>query len=438
MWRLLLSLAVSGLLGAPALAAASEAAEIWALHGQTTVVAQYHPGFASAYSGRNSLTPTSEGKETVDLTLFGGVRLWPGAELWVNPEVDQGFGLSNTLGLAAFPSGAAFKVGAATPYARLARVLVRQTIPLGGEREPVPAAANQLAGRHTANRLVVTVGKFALTDLLDHNRYADDPRQDFLNWAIFDTGTWDYAADAWGFTYGAVAEWYQHWWTLRTALVDLSKVPNSKTLDARFLDQYQGDVELEARYTLLGHPGTVRLLGFVSHGRMGRYTAATHIAVQTGHPADIAAVRRMHNRLGLSLNVEQPLTEDLGVFFRTGWSQGQYEAFDYTDINQTLSGGVSLAGTRWGRRADTLGLAATMNAASAAAKHFFGAGGLGILVGDGRLAHAHPERILELYYQLAAVAYTTLTVDYQFIDNPAYNADRGPVSVVGIRVHVEF
>src|SRR5215510_421729 len=71
----------------------------WALHAQTTVVYQYHPAFHSPYQGPNSLTPEAQGKETFDLTLYGGVRLWRGAELWINPEIDQGFGLSNTLGV---------------------------------------------------------------------------------------------------------------------------------------------------------------------------------------------------------------------------------------------------------------------------------------------------------------------------------------------------
>jgi high affinity Mn2+ porin len=414
------------------------AQEDWAVHGQSTFVLQYHPAFTSPYSGPNSLSASNEAKETFDLTLFGGLRPWQGAEFWVNPEVDQGFGLSKTLGVAGFPSGEAFKLGASDPYARLQRVFLRQTIDLGGEKQAVDSEANQLAGSQTANRVVLTVGKFSLTDIFDHNQYADDPKHTFFNWSIFDAGSWDYAADAWGYTYGAVVEWYQDWWTLRSALVNLSKQPNTKALDTELFDQYQFDEEVEERHKLFDRDGVVRLLGFLSHGRMGDYNEAASIALQTGQPANIAAVRSTHDRGGVSFSAEQALTDDLGVFARAGWAQGGYEDFDYTDIDKTVSGGLSLKGIRWGRPDDVVGLAGALNDTSAAAKRFFAAGGLGILAGDGQLLHSGPEKIVETYYSLAAFSFAQLALDYQFIVNPAYNRDRGPVSVFGVRVHAEF
>jgi high affinity Mn2+ porin len=419
--------------------ATDEAAEDWwGLHGQTTFVTQYHPGFHSAFRGPNSLDPQAQARETWDLTLYGGLRLWRGAELWVNPEVDQGFGLSNTLGVAGFTSGEAYKVGADAPYVQLPRLFVRQTINLGGEVAHVEAGLNQLAGSQTTNRVVVTVGKFSVVDVFDTNRYAHDPRNDFLNWSIIDVGAFDYAADAWGYTYGAAVEWSQQWWTVRTGLFTLSKVPNSKVLDSKVFDQYQVDQEVEARYSIRGQPGKLKLLGFLSHGRMGRYSEATAIALQTGMPADIAAVRTAHNRAGVSLNLEQQLIEGLGVFAKAGWSQGAFEAFEFTDINKTVSLGLSVAGTRWGRPDDTVGVAVAVNDASGAAKQFFAAGGLGILVGDGQLIHSGPEYILETYYNVAVFKFAKLSLDYQFVDHPAYNRDRGPVSIFGFRAHGEF
>jgi high affinity Mn2+ porin len=245
-------------------------------------------------------------------------------------------------------------------------------------------------------------------------------------------------ADAWGYTYGAAVEWYQQWWTVRTGLFTLSKVPNSKVLDAKVFDQYQVDLEVEARHTLFGQPGKLKLLGFLSHGRMGRYTEATAIALQTGMPADIAAVRTAHNRAGVSLNLEQQLTEGLGVFAKAGWSQGAFEAFEFTDINKTVSLGLSVTGARWGRPDDTVGVAVAVNDASGAAKQFFAAGGLGILVGDGQLVHSGPEYIVETYYNLAVFKFAKLSLDYQFVGHPAYNRDRGPVSIVGFRAHGGF
>jgi high affinity Mn2+ porin len=435
----LLTLLVVVLVASSRVMATDEVAEDWwGLHGQTTFVTHYHPGFRSAFRGPNSLDPQAQARETWDLTLYGGLRLWRGAELWVNPEVDQGFGLSNTLGVAGFPSGEAYKVGAAAPYLQLPRLFVRQTMTLGGEAAHVEAGLNQLAGRQTAHRLVVTVGKFSVVDVFDTNRYAHDPRNDFLNWSIIDVGAFDYAADAWGYTYGAAVEWSQQWWTLRTGLFTLSKVPNSKVLDAKVFDQYQVDLEVEARHTLFGQPGKLKLLGFLSHGRMGRYADATAIALQTGMPADIAAVRTVHNRAGVSLNLEQQLTEGLGVFAKAGWSQGAFEAFEFTDINKTVSLGLSVTGTRWGRPDDTVGVAMAVNDASTLAKQFFAAGGPGILVGDGQLVHSGPESIVETYYSVAVFKFAKLSLDYQFVNHPAYNRDRGPVSIFGFRAHGEF
>jgi len=419
-------------------AIADEDTEDWAVHAQSTFVAQYHPGFQSPFRGPNSLDPHGQARETFDLTLYGGIRPWRGAELWVNAEVDQGFGLSNTLGLAGFSSGEAYKVGAANPYPRIPRVFLRQTINLGGEESKVEAGLNQLAGSQTNDRMVLTVGKFSVVDVFDTNKYAHDPRADFFNWSIIDAGSFDYAADAWGYTYGAAAEWYQDWWTIRTGLFNLSKIPNSKALDTRIFDQYQVDQEFEGRYDLFGQPSKAKVLGFLSHGRMGSYAEATQIALQTGLPADIAAVRKGHNKAGVVLNLEQQITDDFGAYARAGWSQGRFEAFEFTDINKTVSLGVSLAGKRWDRPDDTVGVAVAVNDASSAAKRFFAAGGLGILVGDGRLVHSGPEQIVETYYNFVAFKGGRLALDYQFVINPAYNRDRGPVSIFGARVHAEF
>ena len=178
-----------------------EGSEDWGLHAQSTFVTQYHPRFRSPFQGPNSLDPHEQARETFDLTVYGGIRTWSGAELWVNPEADQGFGLSNTLGVAGFPSGEAYKVGAANPYPRLPRAFLRQTINLGGKPSNIEAGLNQLAGTQTADRVVLTLGKFGVVDVFDTNRYAHDPRSDFLNWSIIDAGSFDYAADALGLHY---------------------------------------------------------------------------------------------------------------------------------------------------------------------------------------------------------------------------------------------
>jgi high affinity Mn2+ porin len=410
----------------------------WAFHAQTTFVYQYHPGFTSPYQGTNSLTPSAQGKETFDLTLYGGVRLWRGAEFWINPEIDQGFGLSNTLGVAGFPSGEAYKVGSSQPYGRVPRAFLRQTINLGGDTVEVERDLNQLAGTQSANRVVITVGKFSVVDVFDTNAYAHDPRGDFLNWSIIDSAAFDYAANAWGYTYGVAAEWYQGKNTFRLGLFDLSVTPNSTELDPQILPQYQIVAEWERRYALASQPGILRLLGFAMRGNMGQYDQATAIAQMTGQPADIAAVRSFHTKFGGALNLQQQLASDIGLFARISADQGLYEAFEFTDVNQSYALGASMTGERWRRPSDNFGVAVVVNRASSAAENFFNAGGLGILVGDGQLPHPGSERLVETYYSFSLARGVRLSFDYQFIDNPAYNRDRGPVSVFGLRFHAQF
>lgn len=413
------------------------APQTFALHGQTTVVEQASVAFRSRYAGPQSLDPHGEAKETWDVTLYAGVRPWPGAEIWINPEIDQGFGISDTLGAAGFPSGEAYKVGAASPYLRLQRLFLRQTFDLSGAPQPVEADLNQLAGSQRADRLVITVGKFGAVDIFDANDLAHDPREDFLNWSVIDAGAYDYAADAWGYTEGVAVEWYQGPWTTRLGLFDLSEVPNGAKLDPHF-SQFQADAEVERRYALGGRPGSVKLTGFLSHGRMGRFADAVALAQATGQPASTALVRRFHDRAGVSFDLRQEITGALGLFARGGTAGGEVEPYAFSDIDRTLSAGLSLKGDRWGRRGDVFGVAGVVNQISRAHQAYLAAGGLGILVGDGRLPHPGAEHILETYYSLALGRIAHLSADYQMIDHPAYNRDRGPVSIFAARLHAQF
>jgi len=410
--------------------------ERFAIHGQFTYVEQGTDSFRAPYAGPNSLSP-NQGRETTDLTLYGGARLWSGAEIWINPEIDQGFGLDDTLGVAGFPSGEAYKVGKNQPYLRLPRLFVRETLDLDGDREAIEAGANQLAGFHSTNRWVFTVGKFSVADLFDANQYAHDPRNDFLNWAAIDTGSFDYAADAWGYTVGAAAEWYQGEWTARFGLFDLSNVPNSVHLEPG-VHEFQIELELEKRHEIFGHAGKVLITAFDSRGRMGLLDEAVQIAQATGNPVDIAATRQLRDRVGADLNLEQELAQDLGMFARIGKAAGNVETYEFTEIDRTLTAGLSLKGSRWGRTDDTVGLAGIVNHISAAREEFLNAGGLGVLIGDGQLPHPGPEQILETYYNLGLVPQAHLSLDYQFVKNPAYNRDRGPVSIFAVRFHAQF
>lgn len=415
----------------------SQDGQSWAIHGQTTFVLQGNAPFRSPYQGANSLNPRGQVKETFDLTLYAGVRPWKGGEIWVDPEIDQGFGLSDTLGIAGFPSGEAYKVGKSFPYAKLHRWFLRQTVGLGGESEKVDADLIQLAGHQTANRLVLTVGKFSVVDVFDTNSQAHDPRSDFMNWTIIDAGTFDYAANAWGYTYGASAELYEGPWAFRAGAFDLSDVPNSETLDPRF-SQYEFDGEIEHRHSIHGQPGKVKVTVFLNHGRMGRFADAISLADQTGRPADITAVRRMQNRAGISFNLEQQVSKAVSMFVKAGVADGTKEPYEFVDTDRTLTAGATIKGRGWGRDDDTVGVAAVINDISLIHRKFLNAGGLGILIGDGKLPHPGPEEIIEAYYDFAVAKPLHVSLDAQLIDHPGYNRDRGPVAVGAVRLHLQF
>ena len=431
LWALALSAALAS---APAFAQDASAPQSYAIHAQSTFTAQATPGFASPYAGANSLTP-HQLKETFDATLYAGVRPWAGGEIWINPEVDQGFGLSNTLGVAGFTSGEAYKVGKSAPYFKLPSLFARQTINLGGAISTTDAAQNQLRVLQTANRIVITLGKFGVTQVFDTNAYAHDPRGDFLNWALIDTGTFDYAANAWGFTFGGAGEWYQGDWTARAGLFDLSKLPNQPSLETGFA-QYQIVGEVEHRYRLAGHAGAVRVTGYFTRGRLARLADA--IAYYDAHgaiPADLAPLRRYTDKWGVALNAEQEVSPALGVFLRAGYGDGKVEADDFTDIDRTLALGGQLKGQGWGRADDRIGLAAVVNGLSGLHQRFFADGGLGTLAGDGQLPHYAREWIIEGYYDWQVMRHINLTADVQRVTNPAYNRDRGPANVFALRLH---
>jgi high affinity Mn2+ porin len=411
--------------------------KLWAIHVQATDVLQYHPAFTSPFEGANSLSGSQQTANTVNASVFVGLQPWKGGQFWFDLDMNQGFAPSNTLGVAGYVNGEGAKVGHHSPYYRPQRLFYRQTFELGGGEDDVDPDLFEFGGKTTKNRLTVTVGKFSLTDVMDDNQYAHDPENDFLNWAIIDTGTFDYAADAWGFSEGAAAALDKDDWSYRAAVMDLSTVPNNAILTPWFR-QFQLDGELEYRHTWLKRQGKIKLLGFATRGEMGSFEDALALAARTDSIPSTALVRHYRTRLGISLNVEQPISDDAGLFLRAGWDQGQYEPYEYADIDQTVTAGASLAGTKWSRKDDTVAVALVVNGISKAHEAYLAAGGLGILVGDGRLPHPGAETILEAYYSLAVVKGVHLTLDSQSIVNPAYDADRGPVEVVGLRLHAQY
>jgi high affinity Mn2+ porin len=217
----------------------------------------------------------------------------------------------------------------------------------------------------------------------------------------------------------------------------LSKVPNSTKLDTDFR-QYSAVGEIEERHQWRDHDGKFKFLFFVNRGNMASYVDAVALAAQTGGPADVTQVRHFASRPGIAFNFEQEVAADFGVFARASMNDGNKETFDFTDINRSISGGVVFKGDRWGRHDDNFGIAAVVNGISSQARAYFAAGGLGLLVGDGQLVNYGLEKIVEAYYSAHIAPHLTISADYQYVTNPAYSRDRGPVSIFAIRLHAEF
>ncbi|MGY8665646.1 carbohydrate porin [Bradyrhizobium sp. UFLA05-109] len=409
----------------------------WNVHAQTTFLPQGYGPIHSPYASPQSLPGGGQLQATWTTTAFLGARLWEGGEFYFNPELAQGFGLNGTLGLAGFSNGEAQKAGAPFPKIRAQRYYLRQTFGLGGEQEEVADGPNQLAGKRDIDRITLIVGRFAVGDFFDNNAYAHDPRADFMNWSMWESAAYDFPADLPGYTRGAVVELNRKDWAVRAGLFQVPAAPNSDVLTFKTGGSV---IEFEERHSIFDQPGKLRLGAFYNSGNTANYREV--LAIAAANPAldinDIAtANQRDRTKYGFYANLEQQIVKDVGLFARASWNDGQNQILSFTDVDRSLSGGLSIKGSSWGRADDTIGIGGAINGLSAAHRDFLAAGGTGLLIGDGQLNYS-PERILEAYYAWKLNSWSTLTFDYQFITNPAYNADRGPVSILSGRLHAEF
>ena len=369
-------------------------------------------------------------------TAFAGFRPWNGTEIYVDPEIGQGFGLSTTTGVAGFPNTEAQKASFPMPRFNIARAYVQQTFGLGGEQEGIEDGPNQLAGQKDISRLTLIAGKLAVTDFFDHNTYANDGRTQFMNWQLFCCGSYDWTMDQLSYTWGALVELNQKFWALRAGYFLVPVVSNSDDLDTHFPNgEYIS--ELELRYSLFGEPGKLRLMAWANRANMGTYAAVLAEPLTAANYPDISLVRQVGTNYGFAANLEQAVTNDLGVFARASWSPGLDEIIAWTDCDESVSAGAQLKGTAWGQPNDKIGLAGVVEGLSSEARAYFAAGGTGILIGDGALNY-QPEKIIETYYSYSLNSWASLTFDYQFVADPAYNADRGPVHILSGRLHAEF
>jgi len=416
-------------------AAAPDEEQRWLFHFQGTEIFQGQPGFRSPYAGTNSLLSSDTFRQTSSFDLYFGARLWTGAEVYFNPEYYQGFGLSETHGIAAFPNAEAYKVGSHRGEVFVPHLFFRQVIGFGGEQEKLESDQLQLAGKVDVSRLTFTIGRLSVGDQFDANAYAHDQRTQFMNWVLVDSGAFDYAADSLGYIEGATLELNQKRWALRYGIFDVPRVSNGLAKDGHLAKAWQQVLEWEGRWSVRDHPGKVRLLGWLEHANMGSYSETL---AQPADMEDITRTRRYRYQYGFGLNLEQEITPDLGAFLRASWRDGQSEVWQFTDVDRGLSFGLQLKGTRWSRANDRFGLACALDGISAEHRAFLATGGLGPLVGDGQLSRYGVERVLETYYDAELLPHIHLALDYQLVDNPGYNRDRGPVNIFASRVHFAF
>jgi hypothetical protein len=404
---------------------------------QATYVWQRKYPFGAAYTGTNSLIPEIEKSYSFTATAALGARTWKGGEVYFDPEVAQGVPLSHLTGLGGFTNGEIARTSGPSATFYVARVFLRQTWGLGGDREAVEADANQLAGSVDSRRLVLTVGKLSLLDLFDDNAYSHDPRTQFLSWSLMTYGAWDYAADARGYSWGAALEYFDGPWALRFARFMMPKEPNGLALNPSIFASFGDQIELERSHTLGGQAGKLRLLAYRNQADMAGYRDSLTDAAATGATPDLATSRKKRVKYGFGVNLEQSVSSSVGVFARGSWNNGEAEEFAFTEIDRSISAGVLIKGTAWSRESDSFGVALVRNGISGPHRDYLAAGGLGFFIGDGRLSY-RTENIFETFYSLGIVKEVWVSADFQRIFDPAYNSDRGPVSVASARFHYGF
>ena len=433
--------------------------ERWNAYGQLTYIHSFKLPFAAAYTDVNgsnhSLAPQFEQSFTGTLTAFVGVALWPGAALFVVPEVITEQPLSQLHGLGgAIQNFELQKTGGLLPVLYLSRAYLTQTFNVGGTPVARASEAMQLGGQVDSRRLVVTVGNFSILDFFDKNTFAGDLRRQFFNMAFLTHAAYDFAADARGYAWGAVIEYYHEGWELRLARLTPPLSPNQLPLDFR-LTQFFGDqLELVHWHSLNELPGALHVLAFRNQENMGRFAdaiaawqtdpqhnaaacSAFNYGSANSQAPDVCWVRTPHAKVGVGLNFEQRISSAVGVFFRTLVSDGASEVYSYTSADQSLSVGILARGDAWARPDDLVGAGFGASWISSSHAAYLNAGGIDGFIGDGHLQRGS-EQVVEGFYSAQVLGPTFFSADYQLITNPGYNAARGPVHILGLRVHATF
>jgi high affinity Mn2+ porin len=409
--------------------------ERWNLYYQATSIGDYHGTFKAPYTGPLSLRDYAERDVSITTTLFFTARLEQSTFLVFNPEIAGGKGFSGVNGFGNPPNGEIPRVASATPKPYIARLYLQHDFGFGNERERQETAPNQLAGERPVNRYSVYAGRFTITDFFDANNFTHDPRTQFMAWGVMYNGAWDYPADTRGYTWGLVQELHTRKWAFRYGIVAEPKIANGSQFDRRLFRDHGQVWEVERRYSWQNREGVIRVLGYDNRDQGGNYREALKLAAATGTTPDVTLTDRVGTlKYGAGISFDQAVNSDVGIFARLGWNDGKTQSFAFTAIDRLATGGVSTKGTRWRRKFDVVGTSLTAGGLSSVHREYLAAGGLDFLIGDGRLNYA-PEYVWESFYSARVVPGFYATFDVQRDTNPAYNHDRGPVTIYSIRLH---
>ena len=412
------------------------------LDAQVSYVAQRLDSLHSAYAGPLSLPAAGDQALSRTFGAYLGVRLPAHLAFYLDGELFTGGGINKGTGVAGYVNGDVVRAGPGSggrqrPY--IARAYLDWNLPLGAASAPAVRAQDQLPGELATQRIELKLGRLALADDFDKNRYASDTRHQFMNWDFINTAAYDYAADTRGYTDGFVAAWVQPQWTLRYGVYQMPLQANGQALAGPLGRARAEQVQLSLRP--FGSDGfALRLLAYRNIAKMGNYAQALALAAASGATPDIAADGRYGRRKhGYVINTELPLADDgdTGLFARWGWNDGHTQSFAYTEAERALSAGAQLSGAHWRRSEDRIGIAFDLNGLASAHLAYLAAGGCGFLLCDGALDYGR-ERVIEAYYRLQLGHYLQLSPDLQWIVNPGYNRARGPARVVGLRLHLSL
>lgn len=417
----------------------------WTHHFQSTVIAQNHLAFKSPYSGNNSLADSIEPTAvSITSTLFLGRKLWRNAAFYFDPELSGGRGVSGALGVAGAVNGETYRIGNSAPVVTIARAYFQQHFKLGNSGyDTTVDDINHLAAILPSSRLTISIGKFSISDFFDVNKYSHDPRSQFFNWSLMSNGAWDYPANTKGYTQGVVLEFIKQKWAVRISTVAVGRIANSSKMEYDLKNAHSESLEFEKHFSIAKHPGAARLLLTNSISKAPSYKQGLDALASNNN--FILGVISGNNendkyggkKFGIGLNVEQELTNNTGIFMRAGYNDGKYVTWAFTEIDRTFAIGSSTTLTAFKKKNDVFGLAFVINGLSYDHKTFLKSGGYGFIIGDGKLNYS-PEQIIETYYSARLFDNFALTLDYQFVNYPAYNKDRGPVHVFAIRGHIQL